>query len=122
LRKTARVAEILIPLALDQTYSYAVPDGLDLAEGDLVAAPLGPRERIGVVWSLRPGAGDNFKKVSGKLDAPAVPQGLRRLVDWLAWYTLSPKGSALALALKVPTDAARWPGSGCGSPARRPSA
>ena len=28
---TARIAEILIPLALDQTYSYAVPDGVSLA-------------------------------------------------------------------------------------------
>ena len=107
---TARVAEILIPLALDQTYSYAVPDDLSLAEGDLVAVPLGPRERLGVVWALRPGAGDNFKKVAGKYDAPAMPASLRRLVDWLAWYTLAPKGSALGLALKVPTPTG--PGSG----------
>jgi primosomal protein N' (replication factor Y) len=99
---TARVAEILLPLALDQTYSYAVPDDLRLAEGDLVAVPLGPRERHGVVWSLRPGAGDNFKRVSGKIDGPPMPGPLRRLVDWLAWYTLAPKGSALGLALKVP--------------------
>ncbi|NNM71508.1 primosomal protein N' [Enterovirga aerilata] len=102
---TARVAEILIPLALDQTYSYAVPEDLPLAEGDLVAVPLGPRERYGVVWSLRHGAGDNFKTVSGRFDVPPMPAALRRLVDWLAWYTLAPKGSALALALKVPVDA-----------------
>jgi primosomal protein N' (replication factor Y) len=102
---TARVAEILIPLALDQTYSYAVPDDLQIAEGDLVAVPLGPRERVGVVWSLRSGAGDNFKKVAGRLDAPPMPEPLRRLVDWLSWYTLAPKGSALGLALKVPGEA-----------------
>ncbi|MGA0597209.1 primosomal protein N' [Enterovirga sp. CN4-39] len=101
---TARVAEILIPLALDQTYSYAVPDDLRLEEGDLVAVPLGPRERYGVVWSVRPGAGDNFKKVAGKFDVPPMPAALRRLVDWLAWYTLAPKGSALGLALKVPVE------------------
>ena len=101
---TGRVAEILIPLALDQTYSYAVPDDLPLEEGDLVAVPLGPRERVGVVWSLRPGAGDNFKKVAGRIDAPSMPGALRGLVDWLAWYTLSPKGSALGLALKVPGE------------------
>ena len=38
---TGQVAEILLPLALDQTYSYAVPDDLTLAEGDVVAVPLG---------------------------------------------------------------------------------
>ena len=102
---TARVAEILITLALDQTYSYAVTDDLSLAEGDLVAVPLGPSERLGDVWALRPGAGDNFKKVAGKYDAPPMPAPLRRLVDWLAWYTLAPKGSALGLALKVPGEA-----------------
>jgi primosomal protein N' (replication factor Y) len=101
---TARVAEILIPLALDQTYSYAVPDDLEIEAGDLVAVPLGPRERVGVVWELRQGAGDNFKTVAGKFDAPPMPAPLRRLVDWLAWYTLAPKGSALGLALKVPGE------------------
>ncbi|HEU4520281.1 MAG TPA: hypothetical protein VFS03_12260, partial [Microvirga sp.] len=40
---TSRVADVLIPLALDQAYSYAVADGLALAEGDVVQVPLGTR-------------------------------------------------------------------------------
>lgn len=69
---TARVADVLFPLALDQPYSYAVPDGLDLAAGDLVAAPLGPRSRIGVVWALRDGASGNLKALEGTFDAPPM--------------------------------------------------
>ena len=33
---TSRIADVLIPLALDTAYSYAVPDGLALEEGDVV--------------------------------------------------------------------------------------
>ena len=100
-------AEILIPLALDTAYSYAVPHGLSLAEGDVVRVPLGPREIVGVVWSLeeRPG-GSNLRPVSGRLDVPPLAPALRRLVDWLARYTLAPKGSALAMALRLPDEAA----------------
>ena len=102
------VAEILIPLALDTAYSYAVPAGLTLAEGDIVQVPLGPRETIGVVWGLDERAsGGNLRPVTGKVEAPPLSESLRKLVDWLARYTLAPKGSALAMALRLPDEAAR---------------
>ena len=48
----ARFIDVLVPVALDQTYSYRVPDGLELAPGDLVSVPLGARgETMGVVWA-----------------------------------------------------------------------
>jgi len=45
----SRIVDILVPVALDQTYSYRVPAGLELAPGDVVAVPLGARESMGVV-------------------------------------------------------------------------
>ena len=102
---TARIAEILIPLALDQTYSYAIPAELDLQPGDVVAVPLGTKSRVGVVWETRAGAGGNFKAVEGKVEAPPMRPALRRLVDFIARYTLAAKGSALALALRLPGEA-----------------
>ena len=98
------VADILLPLALDTAYSYAVPISLDLAEGDVVRVPLGTRETVGVVWSLRDGSGSNLKSVAERIDAPGLSPALRRLVDWIAWYTLAPRGSALAMTLKLPGD------------------
>jgi len=101
-------AEILIPLALDTPYSYAVPAGLALSEGDVVQVPLGPRETLGVVWSVAERAGgSNLRPVTGRVDVGPLPPALRALVDWLARYTLAPKGSALAMALRVPDEAAR---------------
>jgi primosomal protein N' (replication factor Y) len=98
---TSHVADVLIPLALDTAYSYAVPDGLALKEGDVVQVPLASREVVGVVWGLREGPGGNFKKVTGVVDAPALSPKMRRFLDWIAWYTLAPKGSALAMGLKL---------------------
>jgi primosomal protein N' (replication factor Y) len=100
-RAMSGVAEILLPLALDQTYSYAVPADLELAAGDVVVVPLGNRRSVGVVWALTSGSGGNLKQIEGKVDAPSMAAPLRKLVEWLAWYTLAPKGSALALGLRV---------------------
>ncbi len=108
--------EVLIPLALDQAYSYAVPPGLVLAPGDVVQVPLGPRQTVGVVWERGAGRGGNLKAVTAKLDMPPLDGALMKLVDWVAWYTLAPKGSVLALALRrPPEDGPERPKLGCGS-------
>ncbi|MEE1610703.1 primosomal protein N' [Microvirga sp. CF3016] len=99
---TSRIADVLIPLALDTAYSYAVPDGLALEEGDVVQVPLSNREVAGVVWGLRDGQGGNLKKVTGVIEAPNLSPKMRKFLDWIAWYTLAPKGSALAMGLKIP--------------------
>ena len=58
---------MLVPVALDQAYSYRVPDDLELAPGDLVSVPLGPRAATGVVWAddveVRPGLHNRLKEV-----------------------------------------------------------
>jgi primosomal protein N' (replication factor Y) len=96
--------EVLIPLGLDQAYSYKVPPGLTLAPGDVVLVPFGPRETAGVVWETGAGSGGNLKAVAARLDMPPLDPALRQLVDWVAWYTLAPKGSVLALALRRPPE------------------
>src|SRR5712675_2346230 len=50
-RDTASIVDVLVPVALDQSYSYRVPAGLALKPGDLVSVPLGAREATGVVWA-----------------------------------------------------------------------
>ncbi|KFC72181.1 Primosomal protein N' (Replication factor Y) [Bosea sp. LC85] len=102
--ETGGTVDVLIPLALDQAYSYAVPGELALKPGDIVQVPLGPRETVGVVWSLGSGRGGNLKRISAKVDMPPLDPALMKLVDWVAWYTLAAKGSVLALALRRPPD------------------
>jgi primosomal protein N' (replication factor Y) len=103
--ETEKLAEVLVPTGLDQTYSYRAPPGLGLAAGDVVQVPFGPREWPGVVWDLREargGAGANLKAIGGRLDAPPLSPKLRRFVDWVARYTLAPRGMVLRMALRGP--------------------
>src|SRR5262245_39575336 len=101
----ARVVDILVPVALDQTYSYRVPSGLDLIPGDLVAVPLGAREYLGVVWPDNPAPNprlhNRLKDVDEKLDVPPLKAELRQFVDWVSSYTLASRGTVLRMALRM---------------------
>jgi len=101
-------ADVLIPVAVDRPYSYRVPAGMTLAPGDVVAVPLGNRTTIGAVWNLRDEAGgvshNRLKDIAERFDVPPVPAAVRRLCDWLADYTLAPRGMVLRMALRDPED------------------
>src|SRR4030088_1370748 len=83
----SRVVDILVPVALDQAYSYRVPDGMALAPGDLVSVPLGARTANGVVWAEIPAPNprlDNrLKYIEERLDVPPLRPELRQFVDWV---------------------------------------
>src|SRR3954468_565407 len=101
----ARVVDVLVPVALDNTYSYRLPRGVDLQPGDVVAVPLGPREVIGVVWAQNanpdPRLHNRLKDIGEKLDVPPLKNELRDLVDWVGNYTLSPRGMVLRMSLRM---------------------
>lgn len=112
-RETVRV---LLPLALPGAYDYTVPEGMALAPGDLVVVPLGPRDVVGAVWDAAEGDGAEdrvdpakLKSVAEVLDTPPLPEVLRRFVDWVAAYTVSPPGAVLRLVLRVPSALAPAP-------------
>ena len=100
-----RIVDVLVPVALDHAYSYRAPAELDLAVGDIVSVPLGPREAVGVVWAdnvaVRPGLHNRLKDVEAKLDYPPLREELRRFVDWVSNYTLSPRGMVLRMTLRM---------------------
>ena len=109
-----RVA-VLLPLPFPGPFDYAVPPALtDLQPGDIVSVPLGRRTETGVVWDPTPALPPEFtpppmkavadgrlKPVISRLDQPPLPGALRRFVDWVAAYTLSPPGMVLAMALRT---------------------
>src|SRR6476661_6351104 len=102
---SARVVDVLVPVALNQTYSYRVPRGMDVAPGDVVCVPLGPREVLAVVWAENanpdPRLHNRLKDVSEKLDVPPLKSELRSLVDWVSNYTLSARGMVLRMTLRM---------------------
>ncbi|PZA10802.1 primosomal protein N' [Rhodopseudomonas palustris] len=102
---SASVVDVLVPVAIDQAYSYRVPRGLALKPGDVVAVPLGAREVLGVVWAENPNPDprlhNRLKDVAEKLDVPPLRDELRRMVDWVSTYTLSARGMVLRMCLRM---------------------
>src|ERR1700760_3872822 len=100
--QTQQRAGILLPLPLAGAYDSKLPMGVNAAGGALVAAPLGNRETLGVVWGAAEGAvGDNRLKIAEPLEgAPSLPPKLCDFIDWVAGYTLNPPGAILAMALR----------------------
>src|SRR5215468_6625553 len=100
-----RVVDVLVPVALDRAYSYRVPPAIDLAAGDIVTVPHGPSETTGVVWSENaepnPRLDNRLKDIEEKLEFPPLKPELRRLVDWVANYTLSARGMVLRMCLRM---------------------
>lgn len=83
---------------------YRVPQGMEVAPGAIVVAPLGPRQLLGVVWeeAQLPAetVGDNrLRNLIGVVDAPPLRPALRRLIEWTADYYLAPPAAVVRMAL-----------------------
>ena len=100
------VVDVLAPVAVDTAYSYRAPPGLKLEPGAFVRMPLGARLATGVVWSMRPGGGDNLKSIEEVLDWPPLRPPLRDFIDWTARWTLAPRGMLLRMAIRASEIAA----------------
>ncbi|GLS17866.1 primosomal protein N' [Labrys miyagiensis] len=99
------VVEILLPVALERTYSYRVPFGIVLMPGDVVRVTLGPREVVGVVWDgdgVLPASSNRLKYVEERLALPPVSDHMRRFIEWVANWTLTPRGMIMRMALRAP--------------------
>lgn len=100
----ARRVLVLVPFPVDRPYTYAVPDGMDIADGDYVTVPLGKREVPGVVW----GESDEnvppkkLKSIIARHDLPPMPAAHRDFLGWVAQYTMSSPGAVLKMALSAP--------------------
>ena len=95
--------KVLLPLPAGNGYDYAVPEGMDVAPGDFVVVPLGPRKVIGVAWADgADGAVDDakLKAVVGRLDAPPLSPAVMDFVDWVAAYCVAPRGVVLRLVMR----------------------
>ena len=101
---------VLLPVALDQTYDYALPAGAAAAgirAGAFVMVPFGPQMRIGVVWDKPQGEGKpvdpkKLKTIDSLIDAPPLPEIQLRFAEWIARYTLAPLGMVVRMMMSAP--------------------
>ena len=93
------IADVLVPVAVDTAYSYAVPSELHVNEGDCVTVPLGTRQAQGIIWALREGESSNLKSIISRNEPYTINKNLRQFIDWVARWTLSSRGMVMKMAL-----------------------
>ncbi len=101
----------MLAVALDQTYDYLVPEGLELEPGCFVLVPFGPQSRIGVVWDKsvggpvgepgKPVDPKKLKTITARLDVPPLPALTLRFAEWIAKYTLAPLGMTVRMMMSA---------------------
>jgi primosomal protein N' (replication factor Y) len=102
-----RTVPVLVPMPAPEPYSYAVPDDMVVEPGSIVQVPLGPRQVFGVVWddamaSAKPVDPKKLRRITKVFDSPPLNANMRRFLEWVASYTLTPPGLIAKMALRVP--------------------
>jgi primosomal protein N' (replication factor Y) len=98
-----RYAEVSVnsPVAQRRTFSYAVPSGLAVSEGQAVRVPFGEKTLQGIVLELSryPAVEDTREIIDVIEPEPVISPLYISLARWISEYYLSPLFSAVALML-----------------------
>ncbi|WP_374414357.1 primosomal protein N' [Novosphingobium colocasiae] len=83
---------------------YRVPDGMRIEPGNVVIAPLGPRQILGIAWeperlNAKEVPSEKLRNVLEVLPVPPLPAPLRRLIEWTADYYCAPLWAVARMAL-----------------------
>ena len=97
-----RYADIVLPLA-QPAYTFAVPEGTEVAAGQAVAVQFGPRKfYTGIVWRVHDRKPD-FKRIKSihrvLYDAPLLSAQQMALWEWVASYYMCSVGEVMRVAL-----------------------
>ncbi len=99
------VARVALPVPLDRTFDYLIPDGMQVAPGARVQVPFGKRTMTGLVVQQSDNselALKDLKPVAEVLDGTSLfPSSLWKLLLWAADYYHHPLGEVLFHALPV---------------------
>ncbi|TIX39711.1 MAG: primosomal protein N', partial [Mesorhizobium sp.] len=97
-------APVLVPMPAERPYTYAVPAGMRVVPGSIVRVPLGPRQVAGIVWdgAVEKVDAKKLRPIEQVFDCPPIDRAMRRFVDWVAQYTLSPPGMVARMLLRAP--------------------
>jgi primosomal protein N' (replication factor Y) len=97
-------APVLVPMPAERPYTYAVPAGMHVVPGSIVRVPLGPRQVAGIVWdgAVEKVDAKKLRPIEQVFDCPPMDRAMRRFVDWIAQYTLSPPGMVARMLLRAP--------------------
>ncbi|KRA84662.1 primosomal protein N' [Altererythrobacter sp. Root672] len=97
-------ARLLIFNAALGPLDYRVPDGMEVAPGSVVVAPLGPRQIVGIVWEedrlpTQSVPDSKLRPLLAVLPVPPLKAELRRLLEWTADYYCASLASVARMVL-----------------------
>ncbi len=99
-----KIAKILLPIALDDEYSYLIPDNIIINIGDIVLVNFVNRNIYGLITDLE----NTTKKPKFKLKTIILKDSdikidnkLIKLINFAANYNLAPRGLFLKLAISI---------------------
>ncbi|MCZ4282451.1 primosomal protein N' [Kiloniella laminariae] len=101
---------VQVILPVEGPYDYLAPDGGDEGErflplGQIVMVPVGKRILPGVIWGGEPDTSvpqAKLRQIEAITDLPPLKDELRQFIEWVASYTLFPRGSVLKMVLSAP--------------------
>lgn len=98
-----------MPVAVGETYTYRVPDYMELKPGSYVRVPLGARTVNGVVWALKSELDDTsfahkLRGVEAVYENPPLCEEHMHFVDWVADYTMALRGMVLRMVMRSPAS------------------
>ena len=101
---SARTVPVLLPMPLDGSFDYTLPEGLSAPPGSLVKVPFGPNIRLGVVWPEPVGQTKKtdpkrLKPIDSALPIPPLSEDTIAFVNFVSAYTLSRPGPVLRMVL-----------------------
>ena len=102
--------EVALPVPLDRTFTYAVPEYEQPARGARVIAPFRNEKLIGVVTATGVAEPTEFaaKSLEAVLDdEPLLGDHLLELAEWIAGYYLAPLGEVLRTMLPLMAEVRR---------------
>ena len=105
-----RYCEVALPVPLDRTFTYAVPERLRAQRGARVIVPFRKEKLIGVVVGLCEKAPADFeaRALEAVLDEePLLSEPLLGLAEWMAQYYLAPLGEVLRGMLPLMAEVRR---------------
>ncbi len=98
-----RYAEVSVnsPVAQRRTFSYAIPEELNILAGQAVLVPFGEKILQGIVLEITPvPAVEDTREILGIIEpAPLLSQSQIALARWISDYYLAPLFSAVSLML-----------------------
>src|SRR5258706_12606938 len=89
-----RAVEVALPLPLQSTFTYRVPEGVDPpSRGVRVLVPFGPRRVIGLVTGPATLLPETMKdEVEALHEVPLAPPPLLNLASWMSEHYLAAPG------------------------------